>query len=190
MEDLLADSLILAHKIIISEHSLQKMSDTGGNFISDKFKTFWRNLWIEQAVSSLYHQQSNWQEEACIKFMMQTIKRYVDTKYDTHIALLQIRSAPLEPGLPRSATLLFNHPIRGIMPILSRLPICPNNNDGHYEVLVKRQPKNFKNHDGGPWTHGTVVGKGDHSHNNRSYTIYITNTGWLITRNSKHVNET
>ena len=27
------------------------------------------------------------------------------------------------------------------MPILSRLPISPNNDDEHYEVLVKRQPK-------------------------------------------------
>ena len=44
--------------------------------------------------------------------------------------------------------------------------------------------------DGGPWTHGTVEIKGDHNHNDRSYTIWVTRTGWLITSNSKHVKPT
>ena len=44
--------------------------------------------------------------------------------------------------------------------------------------------------DGRPWTHGTVVGKRDHNHNNRSYTICVTKTGWLITRNSNHIKTT
>ena len=42
--------------------------------------------------------------------------------------------------------------------------------------------------DGGPWTHGTIVGKCSHS--NRSYTIHITKTGQLITRNSTLVKPT
>ena len=58
-----------------------------------------------------------------------------------HIAYLQIRSTPLWSGLPSPATLLFNHPIRGIMPIHSRLLISTNNDDQCYEILVKRQTK-------------------------------------------------
>ena len=44
--------------------------------------------------------------------------------------------------------------------------------------------------DGGLWTHGTVVGRGDHYQNNRSYTIIVTKTGCFITRNSKHFKTT
>ena len=55
-----------------------------------------------------------------------------------HIALLQIRSTPLEPGLPSPATQLFNCPIKGNMPIINRLPINSDNDDKHYEVLVNR----------------------------------------------------
>ena len=44
--------------------------------------------------------------------------------------------------------------------------------------------------DGGPWIHGTIEGKGDHSHNDRSYTIQVTKTGQLISSNSKHVKPT
>ena len=43
--------------------------------------------------------------------------------------------------------------------------------------------------DGGPWTHGTVVGSGDNNHNNRSYMMCITKTGQLATRNRKHIKE-
>ena len=101
--------------------------------------------------------------------------------------------------------LLFNHPIWDIMPIINRIPINSDNDDDHYEVLVKRQIRNNKNYDTtrnydlfsvgstvgvqekdvGPWTCRTIVGVGDHNHNNRSYTIRITRTGHIVTRNSK-----
>ena len=77
------------------------------------------------------------------------------------------------------------------MPIINRPPIGLNNDDEHYEALVKRQMKNDNNHDTprkcafisigstvvvqheyvGPWTHGTEEGMGEHNHNDRSYTI-------------------
>ena len=112
-------------------------------------------------------------------------QKYIDTKSDIQIALLQIRLASLGPGLPGPTALLFNHPIRGIMSIINRPLISSNNDDDDYEVLVKRQKKNDENHDtsrnyasipiastvavwqedGGLWTHCTVVGKGGHNYN-------------------------
>ena len=42
--------------------------------------------------------------------------------------------------------------------------------------------------DGGSWTHGTVVGRGDHNHNDRSYTMRVTQKmGHIITRNIKQI---
>ena len=75
-EDLSANSLIMACKIIFSEYGLTKktMSDAGGNFILDKFKTFCKILNIGQAVLSSYHHQSNGQAQACIKFIKWTPK--------------------------------------------------------------------------------------------------------------------
>ena len=60
-KDLSADSLILTCKFIFVEYGIPKkiMSDSGGNFISDKFKTFCKSLNIEQVFSLSYHQQSN-----------------------------------------------------------------------------------------------------------------------------------
>ena len=62
-----------------------------------------------------------------------------DAKSDPHIASLQIRSAPLGLGLLRPTTLLLHHPIRGIMPILTRLPLNSNNDEEHYKALINRE---------------------------------------------------
>ena len=76
--DLTASSLILMCKIIFAEYGIPKkiMSGSGGNFISDKFKTFCKNVNIEQAFSSSYHHQNNGQMEVCIKFVKCTLKMF------------------------------------------------------------------------------------------------------------------
>ena len=72
---------------------------------------------------------------------MLTLEKCFGTESDPHIALMQIRSTPLVPGLPNPETLLFICPIRGIMPTINRPPIGVNNDDEHYEALVKKQTK-------------------------------------------------
>ena len=78
MEDLSADSLIVACQITSSEYGLPKkmMSDAGGNFTPDKLKTFCKKLNIEKSVTSSYHHQGNGQVEACIKFIQWTLKMF------------------------------------------------------------------------------------------------------------------
>ena len=75
------------------------------------------------------------------------LNKCIDTNVDTHMALRQIRSTSLRQMLPCPATLLFNCPIRGIMPIHSRPSINTNNDDDYYETLVARQAKAHKNYD-------------------------------------------
>ena len=67
MEDLLADSLILACNFL--EHGLPRkiMSDAGLNFVSDKIEKFCKNLNIEDATFSSHHHQRHGQTEVSIK---------------------------------------------------------------------------------------------------------------------------
>ena len=178
------------------------MSDAGSNFISVKLKNVCNNLNIEQAIFSLYHHQSNGQVEACIKFIKCTKKRCYDSEDDMHI-VLQIRTIPQGQGLPSPAMLLFNDPVRGIMPVMDRVLINTSYDDVHHKVLVNRQCRNeegkdssqnfvslsigstvvVQQEDRGLWTHGTIEDKGDHNHHDRSYKICITKTGKIITCN-------
>ena len=78
IEGLLADNRINMLKIIFAEYSIPHkiMSDAGTNFISEKFQQFCKRVNIEQAISSLYHHQSNGQVRACIKFIKMHTKMY------------------------------------------------------------------------------------------------------------------
>ena len=88
------------------------MSDSGGNFISDKFKILPEP---ECRASSIIIIPSPGQlTETCIKLIKCTIKKWIGSKSDTHIALLQIRSTLLGPELSSPAMLLFGHLIEAL----------------------------------------------------------------------------
>ena len=94
------------------------------------------------------------------------------------------------------------------MPVLDRKPVGQDYDDEHHSRLVDRQHKNDNDaspmfvflpigsavavqwKDGGLWTHGTIVGTGDHNHNNYSYTIQLTTNGRRITCNRQHIKTT
>ena len=54
---------------------------------------------------------------------------------------------PLGQGVPSPATMLFSHPIRGIMPIINRPLVGVGNDKEHHEAIIKRQTKDDKNND-------------------------------------------
>ena len=210
MEGLSTESLITTTKGIFAEYGipLKIMLDTGTNFVSDKFRKFCSRFNIKQAVSSVYHYQSNGQVKACIKFI-NTLKKCAYSGWDIHMVLLQICTPPPGQGLLTLAPLLFNHLVHGVMPVIDRKPMCRDNDDEHHSKLVHRQHKDNTNNDAspvlasipigsnvavqqedcGPWNR-TIVGKGDHNHHNQSYTIQITTAGRRITCNRQHIRPT
>ena len=117
------------------------MSNTGSNFVSEKFRSFCSSLNIEQAVLSLYHHQSNGEVEACIKFIKHTIMKCSDSGGDIHMALLQIQTTQLGQGLPSLVMLLFNCLVCSIMPVVDRKPGSIENDNEHHKKLMHRQGK-------------------------------------------------
>ena len=93
------------------------------------------------------------------------------------------------------------------MPVIYRKPVIADNDNEHHIKLVHGQSKNDTNNDasqvfvsipigstvvvqwedGGPWTHGTIVGRGNHNHHNWSYDIQVTTMGRIITCNRQHI---
>ena len=61
---------------------------------------------------------------------------------------------------------------------------------GNYDLFLIGSTVVVQQEEGGPGTHGTIVCIGNHNLNNRSYTISITVTGYIVTRNSKHIKTT
>ena len=92
VEGLSTENITTTIKVIFVEYGIphRLMSDTGSNFVSEKFRSFCSSLNIEQAVPSSYHHQSNRQVEVHIKVIKCTIKKCSDSGSDIHMALLQI----------------------------------------------------------------------------------------------------
>ena len=111
-------------KIIFAKYGIPRkiMSDTGKNFVSDRFCQFCKTINIEQVVSLVYHHQSNGHVKACIKFIKHTLTKCAESGRDIYMALLQICTMPLGPGLPSPATLMFNRQVWGIMPVVDCKP--------------------------------------------------------------------
>ena len=197
LEGLSAESLITTTEGIFPEYGIPQklMSDSGTNFVSEKFWQFCKTINVEQAVSSAYHHQSNGQVEACIKFIKCTFKKCVNSVGDPNKALLQIHTTLLGQGLLSLATLMFNRQVCGIVPVLGCKPVGQECDDEHHSKLVDRQNKNnndaspvfaslpigpavvVQHEDRGSWTHGTIVGTSDHNHHDCAYTIQLTTNG-------------
>ena len=162
----------------------------------------------KQAVSSVYHHQSNGQVKACIKFIKCILKKCVDSGGNINMALLQIHTTLLGNSLPSPATLMFSRQVHCIMPVLDCKPIWQDCDDNHHNKLVDRQQKSNNDaspvfasipigsavvvqwEDGGLWTHGTIVGTDNHNHYDTVYTIQLTTNGRWITCNRWHIKPT
>ena len=57
---------------------------------------------------------------------------------------------PTGQGLESLATLLFNHLVCSVMPVMDRKSIGRDNDDKHHSNLVHRQHKNDTNNDASP----------------------------------------
>ena len=60
---------------------------------------------------------------------MHTIKKCSDPGGGIHMVLLQITTTPLGQGLPSPTTLLFNHPVCGIIPVIGKNLISVDHDD-------------------------------------------------------------
>ena len=114
----------------------------GTNFIADKFQQFCKSINVEQAISSVYHHQSNRQVKACIKFTKHTFKKCTDSDRDINMALLQICMMLLGQGLPNLATLMFSRQVCSIMPIIDHKPLIKDCDDDLCNKLIERQQQN------------------------------------------------
>ena len=210
LEGLSSDNLINAVKIIFAEYGIPQkiISDLGTNFVADRFWQVCNSINIEQVISSAYHHQSNRQVKACIKFIKQTFTKCTDSERDINMALLQIHMMLLGQGLLSLATLICSRQVCSIMPVIDQKPLIKDCDDYHHNKLVERQLKNtndassiflcipigsavvVQQEDCGPWTHGTIVGTGDHNHHHKSYMIQLTTNGRHITCNRCHIKPT
>lgn len=192
-------------KQIFSEQGIPKIvrSDNGPHYSSANFQEFAKNYGFEHVTSSPRYPQANGFIENQVKTVKATLLKTRHTGEDPCMALLCLRTTPIDNKLPSPSELLLGRKIQGNLPSL----ITRGDNDDVVERLKERQDLqkfyfdqntrvlpdllpgqsiNIQNPSTRRWEPATIKEKLELP---RSYTV-VTSSGGELRRNRSHIRET
>ena len=190
-------STVAVHtKRIFSKFGIPKtvMCDNGPEFIGKAYKNFSKNWDFEHDTSSPTYPESNGLVERTIQTVKKTLKKAFQDDQDPYLALLSIKVSPGPYNNSTPATIMFNRPIRSIIPTLRK--DVQSSYVENRKIILKAEdtPLEKRNlpvlniddkvrlHDGKSWSiKGTVVRRLKYP---RSY-IIMTSKGTTLRRNRR-----
>ena len=134
-------SVVQITKDIFSEQGipLKVISDNGPQFASQEYKAFAQEWGFQHVTSSPHYPQSNGHVERAIQTVKRTLTKVKESNGDLHLALLSLRTTPVDTNLPSPAELLQGRKMRNTLPDKSS-SLSPLQTDT-YEKLIARQNK-------------------------------------------------
>lgn len=108
--------------IVLAEFGIPKkiVSDNGPHFIGTAYKNMIKSFGIDHVPSSPRHPKSNGLAERMIQTVKSTIRKTVEAGENVDLAILTLRTTPIDDKLPSPAELIFGRKIRGTLPIVTR----------------------------------------------------------------------
>ena len=142
-----SQQVITLTKQIFSEHGVPEkvISDNGPHFDSQAYRNFAESWGFDHVTSSPYYPRSNGFIERCVQTTKNTLKKAKADNADPYMALLCLRTTPLDHQVPSPAELLYTRKIQGNLPV--RIPNQLANKDNIYERLLARQATQKAYHD-------------------------------------------
>ena len=182
------------------------ISDNGPQYASEDFRKFAEDWGINHTTSSPRFPQSNGFIERTIQSVKATLKKARQAGTDVNMALLCLRSTPIDSKLPSPGELLNKRKLRNNLPV--KIQNAEQNKAEVYERLSERQQKQkdyhdkhalprelpplvigqhvtIQNQDTGRWTPAVVVAKCPEP---RSYIVQTPN-GTQLRRNRNHLRD-
>ena len=187
-------------KQILAEQGLPDViiSDNGPQFAGFHYKQFCEQWQIKHKTSSPHYPQSNGFIERMIQTVKATLKKCKETKTDPEMALLCLRSTPVDSTLPSPSELLYQRKLCCNLP--GRAQYDDPNKDSIRSHLQQRQQQT-PGHDLTDLAQGQLVYHQDQQNNQwfpaqvvskaaepRSYFIE-TEAGVTVRRNRRHLKE-
>ena len=202
-----SEKLAKITKQIFAEFGIPEtlISDNGPHYVGQPFKDLMNDLEVQHITSSPRYPKSNGQAERSIQTVKNIIKKTIKNGEDINMALLTLRTTPIDSHLKSPAEILFQRKIKANLPIIT--PNTLTDRDEIAERLTERQDKYKTNYDRsakdldplyegqsvlvqdqdtGKWKPGTVKLKCVEP---RSYIIAMPN-GRLLRRNRVHIRGT
>ena len=130
-------------KEIFSEHGIPKVvrSDNGPHYDSYAFKEFAEQYGFQHITSSPHYAPSNGFIEAQVNTVKRTLKKAQSTNADPHMAMLNLRSTPIDNKLPSPAEILLGRPIQDNLP--RKIARAPSSNEVTERLLHRQQQQKY-----------------------------------------------
>ena len=196
-------AVINALKEIFAEYGIPDTirSDNGPQYSCELFAQFTSEWNIDHVTSSPHFPESNGFIERTIQTLKQTMRKARQSGSDVHMALLTLRTTPIDSHLPSPAEILQGRRVRGNLPVKTwlrrdQIDVLPRleerqttqkaYHDRHATELSKLspgQPIRVQHPQSGRWEPATIV---DQRPEPRSYTIRA-NNGAIYRRNRRHL---
>ena len=173
-----SDMIVKLTKRIFSEQGVpdRVVSYNGGHFDSQAYKLFAKAWGFEHVTSSPHYPRSNGFVERQIQTIKRTLKKVASARVDTDMAMLILRSTPIDHHLPSPAEMLNARKMRANLPvkILNAHPEKGAISERLFErqrqqkvyhdqgaiaqltPLVRGQPVRIQHHVTGKWNQATI----------------------------------
>ncbi len=143
-----SQSIISAFKTLFSEQGIpdKVMSDNGKQYDCERFKTFAATWGFTHTTSSSHFSQSNGFVERTIQTVKTALQKAKVSGKDPDMALLCIRSTPIDPVVPSPAEMLLHgRKIKGNLPVKTNNTLAAR--DQIHARLQQRQQNQKMAHD-------------------------------------------
>jgi len=125
------------------------VSDRGSQYMSDEFSQFCTEYGIQHVPVSPHYHQANGMAERCIQTVKRTIKKCKKTGHDIHLALLCLKTTPIDHNLPAPCQLLNGRMYKSNLPCVSMMYSDNMNKHVVRDNLAERQDKQKEHYDRG-----------------------------------------
>ena len=206
MKSVMNTSCIEYLKAICAVHGIPERlyTDNAKYFVSNEFHNFAIEWEFTHITSSPRYPQSNGFIERMVQTIKNTLKKAKQSKMDYQMALLCLRTTPLDNHLPLPAEILYNRKIRTMTPTLldkntvrdniirERMSTKSRKQQQYFnrnakdlpELMIGSKESVFQEND--TWQRATVVDKCTEP---RSYIVKMHSDGKLFRRNRRHLQE-
>ena len=194
-------------KSVFAEQGIPErvISDNGRQYDCATYRQFAKDWGFDHVTSSPHYARSNGFVERQIQTVKMTLTKAKETGHDPKLALLSLRSTPIDNQLPSPGELLYQRKLK------SDLPVRVRNTDPNSDVIASRlksrqdiqkayhdtrardlpplitgQHVRIQDHATKRWNPGVVTSKTSEL---RSYNV-LTPNGNILRRNRSHIRET
>ena len=194
-------------KSVFAEQGIPErvISDNGRQYDCATYRQFAKDWGFDHVTSSPHYARSNGFVERQIQTVKMTLTKAKETGHDPKLALLSLRSTPIDNQLPSPGELLYQRKLK------SDLPVRVRNTDPNSDVIASRlksrqdiqkayhdtrardlpplitgQHVRIQDHATKRWNPGVVTSKTSEP---RSYNV-LTPNGNILRRNRSHIRET